>query len=403
MGRLDEVITDLTSTRSNRRRLMKRAAALGLAVPALSLGTRGTLIGSAQDAKNNVIWVSPRGTLEVLDDYPYWVAKRFGYFGDIETELLPAIAEATSSSKAVADNNADMSYVSPGVFSLGVEAGIDLVSVFQMGAYDVFDIALEKGNPKGITSVKDLEGKTVVLGDLGWSGIVDPMVAQAGGDPSKVKYTSAGLAGWGQALQAGEADAALSWAGLRAQWLAGGLDFDYIIGKTWSKFPANSFQIRRSDSEDAALDDLYTRYLRGWAMGLEFGHNNPRAAVQITMEAEEISAALNATFTDKAIAVESMWQLADVYRGDWKTRDGGKWGWADMSGWTLFLDTIKEIGQLTDQDIAAEDIISNKYVAGANEFDKAQVKADADGFELSEEFAAVEVPAGAGTDDKYPD
>jgi NitT/TauT family transport system substrate-binding protein len=382
---------------------MKRAAALGLAVPALSVGTRGTLIGSAQDAKNNVIWVSPRGTLEVLDDYPYWVAKRFGYFGDIETELLPAIAEATSSSKAVADNNADMSYVSPGVFSLGVEAGIDLVSVFQMGAYDVFDIALEKGNPKGITSVKDLEGKTVVLGDLGWSGIVDPMVAQAGGDPSKVKYTSAGLAGWGQALQAGEADAALSWAGLRAQWLAGGLDFDYIIGKTWSKFPANSFQIRRSDSEDAALDDLYTRYLRGWAMGLEFGHNNPRAAVQITMEAEEISAALNATFTDKAIAVESMWQLADVYRGDWKTRDGGKWGWADMSGWTLFLDTIKEIGQLTDQDIAAEDIISNKYVAGANEFDKAQVKADADGFELSEEFAAVEVPAGAGTDDKYPD
>jgi NitT/TauT family transport system substrate-binding protein len=403
MGRLDEIITDLTSARSNRRSLMKRAAALGLAVPVVSLGTRGTLIASAQDAKNNVIWVSPRGTLEVLDDYPYWVAKRFGYFGDIETELLPAIAEATSSSKAVADNNADMSYVSPGVFSLGVEAGIDLVSVFQMGAYDVFDIALEKGNPKGITSVKDLEGKTVVLGDLGWSGIVDPMVAQAGGDPSTVKYTSAGLAGWGQALQAGEADAALSWAGLRAQWLAGGLDFDYIIGKTWSKFPANSFQIRRSDSEDAALDDLYTRYLRGWAMGLEFGHQNPRAAVQITMEAEEIAAALGATFTDKAIAVESMWQLADVYRGDWKTRDGGKWGWADMAGWTLFLDTIKEIGQLTDQDITAEDIISNKYVGGANEFDKAQVKADADAFELAEEFAAVEVPAGAGTDDKYPD
>ena len=403
MGRLDEVITDLTSSRSNRRSLMKRAAALGLAAPALSLGTRGMLIANAQDAKNNVIWVSPRGTLEVLDDYPYWVAKRFGYFGDIETELLPAIAEATSSSKAVQDGNADMSYVSPGVFSLGVEAGIDLVSVFQMGAYDVFDIALEKGNPKGITSVKDLEGKTVVLGDLGWSGIVDPMVAQAGGDPSKVKYTSAGLAGWGQALQAGEADAALSWAGLRAQWLAGGLDFDYIIGKTWSKFPANSFQIRRGDSEDAALDDLYTRYLRGWAMGLEFGHQNPRAAVQITMEAEEISAPLNATFTDKAIAVQSMWQLADVYRGDWKTRDGGKWGWADMAGWTTFLDTIKEIGQLTDQDITAEDIITNKYVDGANDFDHEQVKADAEAFELAEEFAAVEVPAGAGTDDKYPD
>lgn len=402
MARLDEVITDLTSSRGNRRDLMKRAAALGLAAPAFSLGSRRILTASAQDAKNNVVWVSPRGTLEVLDDYPYWVAKHFGYFGDIETELLPAIAEATSSAKAVADNNADMSYVSPGVFSLSVEAGIDIVSVFQMGAYDVFDIALEKGNPKGIMSAKDLEGKTVVLGDLGWSGIVDPMVAQAGGDPSTVKYTSAGLAGWGPALQNGEADAALSWAGLRAQWLAGGLDFDYIIGKSWSKFPANSFQIRRSDFEDAALDDLYTRYLRGWAMGLEFGHHNPRAAVQITMAAPEIAAALEATFADKAIAVQSMWQLADVYRGDYPNRNGGQWGWHSTESWTTFLDTIKEIGQLTNQDIVAEDIITNKYVDGANDFDKAQVKADADAFELSEEFAAVEVPAGAGTDGAYP-
>ena len=403
MSRLDEVITDLTESRGSRRSLLKRATALGLAAPALSLGTRGLLTASAQDARNSVVWVSPRGTLEVLDDYPYWVAKKFGYFGDIETEFLPAIAEATSSSKAVADNNADMSFVSPGVFSLGVEAGIDLVSVYQMCGYDTFDIALEKGNPKGITTVKDLEGKNVVLGDLGWSSIVDPMVAQAGGDHTKVKYTSAGLAGWGPALQAGEADAALAWAGLRAQWLAGGLDFDYIIGKTWSKFPANSFQIRRTDFEDAALTDLYTRYLRAYTMGLEFAHLNPRAATQITMEAEGISAALQSTFPDKAVAVESLWQQADVFRGDFPTRDGGKWGWADLEGWTLFLDTIKEIGQLTDQDLAAEDIVFNDYIAGANEFDKAQVKADSDAFELSEEFAAVPEPVGVGTDDKYPD
>jgi NitT/TauT family transport system substrate-binding protein len=121
------------------------------------------------------------------------------------------------------------------------------------------------------------------------------------------------------------------------------------------------------------------------------------------MESEPIAAALQATFPDKNVAVESFWQQADVFRGDWKNRDGGKWGWADMAGWTLFLDTIKEIGQLTDADIKAEDIISNKYIDGANEFDKAQVKADADAFELSEEFAAVPEPVGAGTDDKYPD
>lgn len=399
MSRLDEMINDLTSSRISRRQFMQRAAALGLTVPAFT-ASLGTLTARAQEGRNSVSWLSPRGTLEVLDDYPYWVAVKMGYFEDLEVSIDPAILEATSSTKVVADGGGDMSYVSPGVFSLGVEAGIDLVSVWQMGAYDVFDIALPKGNPGGITSVKDLENKNVVLGDLGWSGIVDPMVAQAGGDPSKVKYQAAG-SGWGQALAEGQADAALSWAGLRAQWLAGGLDFDYIIGKTWSKFPANSFQIRRTDAEDPALDELYTRYLRGWAMGLEFGHQNPRAAVQITMEAEPIAAALNATFPDKPIAVQSMWQLADVYRGDFANRDGGKWGWADMEGWTLFLSTIKEIGQLTS-DIAAEEIISNKYVDGANDFDKEKVKADAEGYELTEEFAAVDVPAGAGSDGAYP-
>ncbi len=378
----------LTSARLSRRRVVGGAAALGLAAPLA--GPLGRLQASAQEGRNSVVWVSPRGTLEVLDDYPYWVAQKFGYFGDIETELLPAIMEATSSSKSVADGQADMSYVSPGVFSLGVEAGIDLVSVWQMGAYDVFDIAFEKGRTD-IQTVADLQGKRVVLGDIGWSSIVDPMVAQAGGDPGSVQYFAAS-SGWGPALAEGQADAALCWEGLRAQWFAQGLDFDYILGKDWSAFPANSFQIRREDFENAALDELYTNYLRAWAMGLEFGYQNPRAATQITMEVPSISGELNNVFKDKAVAVESMWQLATVYRGDWATRAG--WGDASMDSWATFLDTITAIGQLT-REIPADEIVSNKYVAGANEFDREQVAADAAGFELAEEFAAVAAPVDA--------
>ena len=382
-------LSSLTRSSISRRRLVQGAAVLGVAAPFAA--SPGRLQAFAQDAHNSVVWVSPRGTLEVLDDYPYWVAQRFGYFGDIETELLPAIMEATSSSKAVADGQADMSYVSPGVFSLGVEAGIDLVSVWQMPSLDVFDIAFNKDNTE-ITSVADLEGKNVVLGDIGWSSIIDPMVAQAGGDPGLVQYNAAGP-GWGAALAEGQADAALCWEGLRAQWSAQGLDFNYILGKDWSKFPANSFQIRRSDFEDEALAELYTNYLRGWAMGMEFGYQNPRAATQICMEEESIGSALNDTFADKAVAVESLWQLVTVYRGDWANREG--WGWHNMDDWNLFLTTIRDIGQLT-RDITAEEIISNDYVAGANDFDMEQVTADASGFELAEEFEAVAVPEGAG-------
>ena len=388
-------LEDIAKHRSSRRRLLTTAAAAGAAGAALPMfGGLGRLSARAQDARNSVTWVSPRGTLEVLDDYPYWVAQQFGYFGDIETELLPAIMESTSSAKNVADGDADMSYVSPGVFTDAItNGGLDLVSVFQMGAYDVFDIALPKGNPDGVTTLKDLEGKTVVLGDIGWAAIVDPMVVQAGGDPSKLNYVAAGP-GWAQTLQAGQADAALSWEGLRAQWLATGLDFDYILGYEWSVFPANSFQIRRDDFEDTSLTDLYTNYLKGWAMGLQFGYLNPVAATQITMAAPEISAALNDTFQDKNVAVQSLMQLANVFRGDFDTRNGGQWGWASLDGWQTFFD---DSAQASGSDaVDAASVIFNDYIDGANAFDAAQVEADAAGFALDPEFAAVaESMAGA--------
>ena len=384
MGRVDSGI----QRRVSRRTVVKGTAALGLAGP--FLGSRGLLRAVAQDGKTSVVWVSPRGTLEVLDDYAFWVAREMGYFGDMEVELLPAILEATSSSKAVAEGQADMSFVSPGVFSLGVEAGIDLVSVWHQVAQDTFNFAVPKGS--GWDEVAKLEGKTIALGDAGWSAITDPMFAQAGVDLGSINYAAAGAA-WPQAVAQEQADAALCWEGLRAQWSAQGLEYDYILGKDWSKFPANSFQIRREDFEDESLTELYTNYLRGWAMGLEFGYLNPRAATQITMNAPEISDALNATFEDKAVAVESMWQNAEIFRGDFASREG--WGWHDMASWQLFLDTIKEIGQLT-KDISAEEIVKNDYVAGANDFDKEKVRADAEAFELSAEYEEVAVPEGAG-------
>ena len=156
--------------------------------------------------------------------------------------------------------------------------------------------------------------------------------------------------------------------GLRAQWAAIGLDFDYILGKDWSKFPANSYVIRRSDFEDASLADIYGRYFRGWAQGLEFGYHNPVAATQIAFEALP---ALNEVFEDKQIAVESMWQLAEVFRGNWDEREG--WGWHSEEAWDLFLKTTFDIDQLS-KELTAADVLSNDWVAAANDFDHDAVK-----------------------------
>ena len=375
------------ATRFSRRRLLATSAAASAALALPLSGSRGVL---AAQERNSVVWISPRGSLEVLDDYGYWVGKKLGYFGDLQTELQPGILEATSGGKAVAEGQADMSFVSPGVFSALLEAGTPLVSVWHQVAQDTFDFAVPKGS--GITEVAQLEGKKVALGDPGWSLITDPMFAQAGVDPASIQYIPAG-ATWAQAVDQGQADAALTWEGLRAQWGATGLEYDYILGKDWSKFPSNSFQIRKEDFEDSALADLYTRYLRGWAMGMEFSYWNPRAATEITMNEPTISQALNETFQDKAVAVESMWENALIFRGDFANREG--WGWHDMASWQGYFDTIHDLGQITKA-IKAEDVCKNDYIAGANDFDVEQVKEDARTYALSPEYAAVPVPEGAG-------
>lgn len=360
-----------------RRRLLTLAAA-GVSATAI-----GSIAGSQQaGAATTIRWVSPRGSVEVLDDYPYWVAKKFGYFGDIETTLEPGPSDATATVKLVDQKQADVGFPSPGVFSLGLSQGMPLVSVFHMGGTDVFDFAFRKGEKP--ENLKALEGKTVVLGSAGWQAICDPMLKAAGVDISKVKYVEGGWPAWGTVLKEGKGDAALAWEGLRAQWKGQGLDFDYILGRDFSKLPANSFVIRKADFEDAAMTDVYGRYFQGWAAGLEFGKLNPRAATQIVMEQFP---GLGSQMTPD-VAVESMMQLANVFGGRMDERK--KWGYHLLDSWQLFFDTGRAIGQITG-DFKVEDVVKNDYIDVANSFDAAKVKADADGYALSDAYKAVNV------------
>ena len=67
-------LSSLTRSSISRRRLVQGAATLG--VGASLVPSAGRLQAFAQDARNSVVWVSPRGTLEVLDDYGYWEGAR---------------------------------------------------------------------------------------------------------------------------------------------------------------------------------------------------------------------------------------------------------------------------------------------------------------------------------------
>lgn len=327
-------------------------------------------------------WISPRGTLEVLDDYPYWAAKKMGYFGDLNTAMEPGPSDGTATVKFVDVGQADMGFPSPGIFSFALQNGMKLKSVFHMGARDTFSIAFRKG--EGMADLKGLEGKTMLLGSAAWQAITDPMLAAQGVDVTKVNYVEAGWPTWGTALAGGQGDAALSWEGLRAEWIATGLKFDYWLGVQKSNLPANTFVVRAADLEDPDRKAFLEQYLRGWAMGLEFGHQNPRAAVEAVFE-QFPAFAKN---TGPELGTTSLLQQDNVFRGDMDKREG--WGSHDMSSWQSFFDLTLKLGQIKEA-VKAEDVCTNELIKAANDFDHAKVKADADAYKLTDDFAKIDV------------
>ncbi len=346
--------------------------------------TLGQGRGARGEPYDTFTWISPRGTLEVLDDYPYWIGQKMGYFGELSTDMQPGPSDGTATVKFVDVGQADMGFPSPGVFSFALENGMNLKSVFHMGARDTFSFAFRKG--EGSNDLTALEGKTILLGSAAWQSITDPLLAAQGVDVSKVTYVEAGWPTWGTALAAGQGDAALSWEGLRAEWIATGLEFEYWLGVQNSTLPANTFVVRAEDLDDPDRRAFLAEYLRGWAMGLEFAYHNPRAAVEAVFEQFPT---LGSNLGPE-LGTTSILQQSNVFRGDMENREG--WGWHDMASWQAFFDIIHEMGQISNP-VQAEDVLTNDFIGPANDFDHDAVKADAEAYALSAEMEALDMEA----------
>jgi NitT/TauT family transport system substrate-binding protein len=349
----------------------------------------GLLAAGAVNAapyKGTHTWISPRGTIEVMDDYPYYVAKEMGYFGDlgVQTKMEPGPSDGTAVVKFLAVNQADIGFPSPGVLSFAVNNKMDLVSIYGSGARDLFNIAFRKG--EGVKDIKQLAGKTMLLGSAAWQAIADPMFADAGVDPKSIKYIEAGWPTWTKALQSGQGDCCLAWEGLRADLEAKGLKFDYWLGMRGSKLPSNSLVVRRADIMDKDRLAFLQKYLRGWAMGSEFADRNPRAAAQMVFKN------LPTTLANYGprYGTESLLQIHRTFKNDLTEKSG--WGTHDVPAWDNFFKVLKRIG-MSSIDIDTKKYVSNEFIADANRFDKAKVHVDADKFPLSAELKAVDMAA----------
>jgi NitT/TauT family transport system substrate-binding protein len=379
---VDDVLAESTLTR---RTLLRRSAQGAAAISLGGLLTAGPAFGRGGAQVVTIRWISPRGTLEVMDDYNLWVPIKMGYFKElgINMKLIGGpLGDALASAKFVGQNQADVGYPSPGVLTAAIDAGVEVKSAWDMISGQVFDFALPLNSP--VKNAKQLQGKRIALGSAGWSAIVDPMLVEIGISPKTVKYVTAG-AQWGQAAEQGRADAALSWQGLNAQWKGQGLKLKYLIGTTFSKLPSNVYCVRNEDLDDPAKRDLYTRFFQGVVMGLEFARANPRAAAQITYNQFP---GLRKTLKPQA-AYNSFLELARAYGTS--NRAGQGWGWNYANGWSNYLKIVGDLGQ-TKKQLKLGDVVTNQLVTVANKkADRRRAIADAKAFKLSPTWQAVKV------------
>jgi len=362
---------------------LKRSAAAGLALSAVSGVKVASALGS-RAATQTVRWISPRGTLDVMDDFDLWVPIKMGYYNTlgINAKLIAGpIGDALACTKFVAQNQADMGYPSPGVLTASIDGGIPVKSVWDMISGQVFDFALPASST--IKSPKQLSGKKIALGSAGWSAIVDPILVEAGVNPKSVTYVNAGNQ-WAQSVESGQVDAGLAWEGLRAQWAGQGLKLKYLIGTNFSKQPSNVYSVRAADLNDPSKVDLYTRFLQGVIMGLEFARANPRAAAQITYTSRPN---LAKSLKPQA-AYDSFVELAEAYGTS--NRQGKGWGWNPPAGWANYLKVVYGLGQ-TKKQLLPSDVYSNALAIAANKkADKATAIKDAKAFKLSSTWQQVD-------------
>jgi NitT/TauT family transport system substrate-binding protein len=393
----DRIVIDEPNAEGfDRREFLKRSAVAGAAVSALGAVSIEAASAASTQKLDTVRWVTPRGTLEVMDDYNILIPMKMGYYKKlgIEAKLFPG--DGTGNLPQVAANQYDMGYASPGVLTAAIDAGVPVTSVWSQIPGQVFDFVLPQDSK--IKHPRELKGKTIALYTIAWKPIVDPMLVEVGVDPKSVKYKEFGPQ-WNQAVALKLADAGLSWEGLRAQLngmasiFGAGFNFKFLVGQEWgSKLPSNSYQVRTADLDDPKKVDIYTRFLTGVVMGFEFARVNPRAAAQITYEQYP---GLQKVITPQ-VAVDSLLELHAGYSAS-RRNPPGQYGYHYTKQWDKYLGFISDFGQ-TKTRLNVNDVVSNDFVAAANaKADKRTARRDALAYQkkLTATFRTTTIPKNA--------
>jgi NitT/TauT family transport system substrate-binding protein len=352
----------------------KQVLCMAIAVMTMALTFSGCS-GSQSKSSNSspkgltvVKYVLPRSP-ECLDDAHVIAADKMGYFKQQGIQIQFEQAMGTSDVKMVATGKGDIAIPSPGVLLTSLQAGLPVISVYQVDVRNIFDFAV-KGD-SGIKTIADLKGKTIVLGDASWSAISDPILQHAGLDPKKdVKYVVAGD-NRAQLTWEGKADAVLTWEKEYQLWEGQGMTFTILKGSDVLQNCSNSAIVSLDTYKNKP--ELIKKFFTAYAMGSYFTKNNPEAATEMVIEKYP------GLKVDWKSAVAAVKALASIDNNDDTVKYG--YGYHNADAWNLNVaDDLKN--NIITSSIPLSKIFTNKFVSNYNSFNHKNVEQDSANYKL---------------------
>lgn len=332
-----------------------------------STDTAGSNDENKPDKLIPVKYVVPR-SLECLDDAHIWAAVEMGYFKDEGLDVSIEQSIGTTDVKMVSFGQAEFCVPSPVGQMVAHEAGMPLISVMQCDTRQIFGICVKEDSP--IKTMSDLKGKTVVLGDASWQSLFEVFVPAAGLEFSDINYVVGGE-NRAQMVDIGQADAVFTWEKEYQLWQAQGLKLRYITGEDIVPGCANSVATTRDMVKNNP--ELIEKFCRAYAKGIYFCKCNPEAATDIVLKKFP---ALNLTL-DKALpSIKGL-----VYITNDKDTEQYGYGYHNTDEWKIMKDGAL-LTKSISEDVPVEEYFTNDFIKAINDFDKAEVEADAAAYKI---------------------
>ncbi|WNI14256.1 ABC transporter substrate-binding protein [Actinacidiphila sp. ITFR-21] len=309
---------------------------------------------------------------------PLVVAQELGYMKDscVDMTDVNLVPGSSSPQKQVVTGASDVGIPDP-AFMMGTDINEGVQAFFTWNQKNIIEVSTIGGTP--LTDLKQLEGKTVGIFAEGSTAqpLVQGLVADAGGDPDKVKFLVIG--------EGAQAVAAINKHAVDAVALSDAymtevkellktplqpVDIGQAANYPSNVLSAKGSTIKKNPKEIAGIG-------RALAMGIVFCTENPEAAVRILWKAypdsEPATGSSAANLKNFALSLKARsgkWALDALPAGQ------QQYGYSDPAYYGAYRDFLMKSGQVKAA-VPVSQLIDNDLVKYYNEFDAATIREQA--------------------------